>query len=209
MTAEAAAGFTVVMLACLLVCEAVHARAGVWIFKPLASLGFVVTGLVHRSDASLFGTLVVAALVLSAVGDVLLIPKSKKAFLGGLVSFLLGHVMYAAAFVCRGVALPAALAASLPMIAAAIVVGRWLIPKVEQKLKKPVLAYMIVISAMVALAVGTHAAGPIPLALGGAVAFYLSDLSVARDRFVRPGFVNRSWGLPLYYGAQLLFAWAI
>jgi hypothetical protein len=32
---------------------------------------------------------------------------------------------------------------------------------------------------------------------------------VARDRFVAPGFVNRAWGLPLYFGAQLLFAFAI
>ena len=39
-----------------------------------------------------------------------------------------------------------------------------------------------------------------------AVAFYLSDVSVARDRFVAPGFGNRIWGLPLYYAAQLLFA---
>jgi hypothetical protein len=39
-----------------------------------------------------------------------------------------------------------------------------------------------------------------------AVAFYISDVSVARDRFVAPGFGNRIWGLPLYYAAQLLFA---
>ena len=49
-------------------------------------------------------------------------------------------------------------------------------------------------------------AGSTPLILGGALAFYLSDLSVARDRFIREAFVNRLWGLPLYYGAQLLLA---
>ena len=42
--------------------------------------------------------------------------------------------------------------------------------------------------------------------MAAAVAFYLSDVSVARDRFVAPGFGNRIWGLPLYYAAQLLFA---
>jgi hypothetical protein len=45
--------------------------------------------------------------------------------------------------------------------------------------------------------------------LAAAVAFYLSDLAVARDRFVAPGFRNRLWGLPLYYGAQLLFVWTV
>jgi hypothetical protein len=29
---------------------------------------------------------------------------------------------------------------------------------------------------------------------------------VARDRFVSHQFVNRAWGLPLYYAAQLLLA---
>ena len=35
---------------------------------------------------------------------------------------------------------------------------------------------------------------------------FLSDLAVARQRFLRTGFVDRLWGLPLYYGAQLVFA---
>jgi len=43
----------------------------------------------------------------------------------------------------------------------------------------------------------------------GAVLFFLSDLLVARDRFVAPGFGNRLLGLPLYYAAQLLLASAV
>ena len=42
----------------------------------------------------------------------------------------------------------------------------------------------------------------------GDLAFYLSDLGVARQRFVSPGLINRFVGLPLYYGAQLLFAFS-
>ena len=41
----------------------------------------------------------------------------------------------------------------------------------------------------------------------GALGFFLSDLAVARERFVAKGFTNKLWGLPLYYGAQLLLAW--
>jgi uncharacterized membrane protein YhhN len=40
----------------------------------------------------------------------------------------------------------------------------------------------------------------------GALAFTASDISVARDRFARHEFLNRAWGLPLYYAAQLLIA---
>ena len=38
------------------------------------------------------------------------------------------------------------------------------------------------------------------------MAFFVSDLAVAREQFVSEGFVNKTWGLPLYYAAQLLFA---
>ena len=43
----------------------------------------------------------------------------------------------------------------------------------------------------------------------GAIGFYLSDLSVARDRFVVSAFVNRLWGLPLYYAAQVALGWSV
>jgi len=43
----------------------------------------------------------------------------------------------------------------------------------------------------------------------GAVLFFASDLAVARDKFVAKGFVNRAWGLPVYYAGQLLIAWSL
>jgi len=41
------------------------------------------------------------------------------------------------------------------------------------------------------------------------LAFAASDISVARDRFVAPAFINRAWGLPLYYVAQISFALSV
>ena len=69
-----------------------------------------------------------------------------------------------------------------------------------------VLAYVVVISSMVVLAAGATGAGATPLLLAGAVAFFVSDLAVARERFVVKTFTNRLWGLPLYYGGVLLLA---
>jgi hypothetical protein len=40
-------------------------------------------------------------------------------------------------------------------------------------------------------------------------AFYLSDLFVARQRFVAPAFANRLYGLPLYYLGQFLLAFSV
>jgi uncharacterized membrane protein YhhN len=43
----------------------------------------------------------------------------------------------------------------------------------------------------------------------GAVLFFLSDLTVARERFVARDFRNKLYGLPAYFAAQLLIASAI
>jgi uncharacterized membrane protein YhhN len=67
-------------------------------------------------------------------------------------------------------------------------------------MRVPVVAYALTISAMVVLAVGTQREHPTPALLTGAVLFFLSDLTVARDRFVHPGCPNRLIGLPLDFG---------
>jgi len=53
-------------------------------------------------------------------------------------------------------------------------------------------------------------AGALPwTAATGAILFYLSDLAVARHRFVHESFVNRVIGLPTYYLGQFLLALTI
>ena len=44
---------------------------------------------------------------------------------------------------------------------------------------------------------------------GGALAFAVSDVAVALDRWMGAVFPHRLWGLPLYYAAQLSFAWSV
>jgi uncharacterized membrane protein YhhN len=182
-------------------------RAGKWLGKPLASAGFVAVALDRGALGTPYGRLVLAALVFSFAGDLLLIPAST--LLVGLGAFLVGHLWFAAAFLVRGVSPPAAAVAAVGAALALLPVARWLLPHVRGRMRAPVIAYMTAISAMVALAAGSHAARPAPLLLGGALAFYFSDLSVARDRFVAAGFVNRLWGIPLYYAAQLSLAWSV
>ncbi len=177
--------------------------------KVTASTAFVAAAVLAGAFETRYGTWVLVALVLSWVGDVCLLSKARAWFLGGLVAFLLGHVGFAVAFVVRGVDLVAIGIALVCMIAPAAVVARWLLPRVEGGMRGPVVAYMVVITSMVALAAATVSLGGNGWILGAAVTFYLSDLAVARDRFVAPGFTNRLWGLPLYYGAQLLFVWTV
>lgn len=180
--------------------------------KTGASLGFVAFALASGAGAAgVAGMWTIAALALCVVGDLCLLSKARAPFLAGLVAFLLGHVCFTIAFTALSPSLLAIGLAAVPLAATAAVVWRWLGPHAGS-LAKPVLAYIAVISTMVAVAVGVAMGDPTPGRLGllgAAVAFFLSDLCVARDRFVAPGPDNKTIGLPLYYGAQLAFGAAI
>jgi uncharacterized membrane protein YhhN len=197
---------TALAVAALLAADRRGERAGVALAKPLASAGFVCAAWAAGATGSGYGRAVLLGLVLCFVGDVLLISKHRKSFLAGLVSFLLGHLAFAAACLVRGVVLPASVFSGFVLVQLAVLVWLWLGPHVESAMRVPVLAYIAVITLMVALALGSVAHAASPALVIGAIFFFLSDLSVARDRFVAPGFVNRAWGLPLYYAAVLLLA---
>lgn len=198
---------TVAALIALLLSRGCGFLPGTIIAKPIASTGFVAAALAAGALQTGYGQLVLTALVLSWLGDVLLIPKHvKAAFLAGLVSFLLGHVAFATAFVARGVSLPALVVTGALLAAPVVIALRWLGPHVSGSMRLPVRAYVLVISAMVACAAATVWAAGNPIVLLGAAAFFASDLAVARERFVVHTFTNELWGLPLYYAAQLLLA---
>lgn len=200
---------TLVALSILLYSEVKELPLVRWISKPIASLGFLGVALSSGWPAGAFGTAVVVALVLCLAGDVLLIPARKEIFMAGIGAFLAGHLGFGAAFVARGVDPLWAAGALVPLVPVAFLVQRWLKPHVPAKMTLPVNAYIVVITGMVALAAGTL--GHLPDRTGqviavAAVAFFVSDLSVARHRFLKAHYTNRLWGLPLYYGAQILFA---
>ena len=194
-----------IAVAALLWAESKNSRRGIWLTKPVASTLFIATALLAGALDSAYGQLILLGLFLSWFGDVFLIPKRQLFFVAGLGSFLLAHVAFSGAFYLLPLeALPLTIAATA-MVAAAIIIIRWLWPHLSQNLRPAVVAYLGVITLMVILAGGTiNAAGP-HLAVG-AVMFAISDVFVARDRFVSPSIINRFCGLPLYYGAQLIFA---
>ncbi len=198
------------LVAALLVAEARRSPAGLWVTKPLAAAVYIAIALAAGATGSAYGWAILAALVLSWWGDVLLIPKDRPGvFRAGILAFLAGHLAFAVAFLIRGVS-PGALVIALGLMAIpAVTVHHWLADKVPAELKPAVVAYIGVISVMFALAVATHAREPSLLIVAGAALFWLSDIFVARDRFVQPGFVNRLIGLPLYFTAQVLLALSV
>ncbi len=166
-------------------------------FKVLASATFLALGFVAGVPGR-YAALVVVGLALSALGDLLLVPRARGPFLAGIGAFLLAHLAYAAAFAPASAVSPVAAGA---LAVAGVLVVRWLWPHLDG-FRAPVAVYTAVITLMLVLATGLEH----PFARTGAALFYVSDLTVARDRFVRPGIGNRIVGLPLYYAAQVLIA---
>jgi uncharacterized membrane protein YhhN len=205
------AGCAVTALAtgALLVAERRDSSALRWATKPLAAAGFVGAAWALEPMRSPYGVAILVGLTFSAFGDVLLIPKGKRWFMAGLAAFLCGHCAFAAAFAVAGTDWGPTVGAAAVTGAVSGLILRWLWPHLPRASRAPVVAYVAVLTGAVALSVGTSARFGTPMPAVGALAFYLSDLSVARDRFVARAFVNRAWGLPLYFGSQLALAWTI
>lgn len=195
-------------LAPLLLAEALGLRRLAFVAKPLASTGLLVLALEHGALETGYGVAVFTGLSLSWLGDGLLLFRGQRAFVAGLGAFLLAHLAYGVAFAAGGVIFTHVAAGVALLGAVAVPVWRWLRPNVSERLRPAVAAYVVVITAMVALAGGRLASGH-TLALAGAGLFYLSDLAVARDRFVTSSFLNRAWGLPTYYAGQALLALSV
>ena len=177
--------------------------------KLVASTAFVTLAINAGGLASVYGRLVLAGLALSWCGDMFLTGQSRDAFLGGLAAFLLAHMAYVAAFIARGYHRSWAFGAAVPILIIAIGVWSWLQPYTPADMSAPVRSYIAVISLMVIFAFGTHGRTRSLLITVGAVAFFLSDLSVAALRLVQTDYPTYVVGLPLYYAAQVCFALSV
>lgn len=201
-----------ILLPGLLYFEKKEQVAGKLITKSPLSLLFIIAAVIQANPKPGYYPLLLGGLLLCLGGDVLLIFPQRKAFLMGLVSFLLGHLLYVGAFFEIASPSMAALLVSLPVLVISMVVFKWLKPRLGSMLV-PVIFYIVVITAMVIGACMVLLETRLPPAgrytvFAGALMFYFSDLFVARQRFVTQAFVNRLCGLPLYYGGQFLLAFS-
>jgi len=181
--------------------------------KTLLSSLFVVAACLQPASHPRYAPLIITGLVFCMGGDFFLALPQKKAFFFGLLAFLLGHVLYILAFFSMariGPGTGIGLAVCIPIGG---LVFWWLKPHLGS-MERPVLLYVAAITLMVAGActlMGDTRLDPKGRILGltGACSFYVSDLFVARDRFLTKGFENRLLGLPLYYLGQFLMAFSV
>ncbi|MGN6695663.1 MAG: lysoplasmalogenase [Aquihabitans sp.] len=128
-------------------------------------------------------TWMVVGLVLSLAGDVFLM-LDEKWFVAGLASFLLGHVAYIVGLQMAPRSWGWTLVGLLVVLAAIATIGRKIVSGVaggdHREMVGPVIAYLVVISAMVVSAFGTAGIW----AIAGASLFYASDATLAWNRFL-------------------------
>ena len=127
--------------------------------------------------------MLIIGLVLSMVGDVcLMLPKDM--FIAGLGAFLVAHVFYVVALLALGISFGGFLFGVILMTVVAVVVGRKIVQGAalaDKALAGPVVAYMAVISLMVASAIGTGQF----FAIAGALLFAASDSVLGWTRFLK------------------------
>ena len=180
------------------------------IAKPLATV--LLLAVVGRPTTP-FATRVEIGIALSVLGDVALLWSGPRAFMVGLAVFLMAHLAYVLAF--AGVAIWSPHVALVAVVAATTttLVLRAIWPG-ARGLHGPTVAYGVVISAMVISAsatVGGGGGGPFAhgaLAAAGAGLFYVSDASLALNRFRRRIPHIAFWTLGVYWLGQLGIALA-
>lgn len=176
------------------------------ILRIVACLSPVLLALVCGAHATWYGRWLFLGLLCCWLGDRLL---GTSGFLPGLLAFLLAHVAFAAASLARGIDFKSFAAACALLSLPAGAVLFWLHDRVPPERVAPVLAYLFVISLMVAFASGASWRHRAPLLAIAALVFYISDVFVARGMFVQRDVLNSVVGLPLYFGSLALFALSI
>ena len=166
-----------------------------------ASTGFVLTRIV-RGLQTRAEWLLLAGLIGCWLGDWL----GPVDFLGSVVAFGAAHLLFIGAFASLGISARRALTAAVPVLLAGLAIGWWLLPHVSAEERGLIVGYMLVISAMVACAWGMEPGPGRGMLIAAATLFFISDIFVARWRFVAPGPENAFVCYPLYYASCLLFA---
>ncbi len=178
------------------------------LFKPLTMVLILAVAVQPSlSTPPLYRKLVVAGLCFSLAGDVFLMLPAER-FIAGLASFLVGHLLYVAAFAEAAVLDPMPL---LPILGGAGAVYAVLYPHLG-KLRGAVLIYVAAIVAMAWLATGRWlAVGQLGslLACIGAILFMASDAALAINRFVRSLPRSPTVVLGTYFPAQMLIALSV
>ena len=182
----------------------------IYIFKPLTMVFILLIAVLKTKEAPAFYAFaIIAGLVCSMAGDIFLMLPSDQ-FILGLISFLIAHLFYIAAFTYGRKIRPAPWLL-IPFVLYGILIYGILSPYLGE-MKLPVAAYIVVILVMGWRAWerwSQTAEKTALLAFLGAILFIISDSVLALNRFREPFEVARALNLSTYFAAQWLIALSI
>lgn len=207
-------GLTILALLSAILCiraQSAGRRRRVYLFKPLTMLWIILIALEARSSpvSTSYQFLIVAGLICSLVGDIFLMLPSDR-FIPGLLSFLVAHLFYIAAFASESPQ-PYALRYALPFLVYGVVMLLVLFPHLG-RMKLPVLVYMLVILIMAWQALCRWRVTLQPgsaCAFFGALLFTASDSLLALNRFRGRVAHADFYILGTYFTAQWLIALSV
>ena len=154
--------------------------------KPATLVALILVALSLGATDTTAGGWLLLALAFGLLGDVMLLSDTVARFKAGLAAFLVGHLGYLVCFAQFGLLRPGWSWAVFAVLVATVVLTRDVTPSVHRSgglaLSGPVVAYTLVIAAMLVLAWFT---GDWVIALGATV-FVASDSILSINRFVRP-----------------------
>ena len=211
------AALCLILMVAFIVAEHRESWASGVILKGLASLCFVILGILGNLQASdtRFSGFVIAGLAVGAVADVLLNLRyvykrwGTLLFATGTLVFLIGHVLYTVAVWPR---------AAIPWLfvilgcVATFFIMRWIFSKIEaaRALKIIGIFYIgivVVLNCLALSALFAQAGAQRAVFLAGTLLFLVSDIVLILNTFGgNPQFRRRIVNLTLYYIGQILIA---
>ena len=188
------------------------------VLKGLASLMYLLIGIIgyNAIKPDDFACKILAGLIFGMIGDIVMnlrfvLPggAGQKAFLGGILAFLIGHVLYLCALIPISVHLiPSIIIGAV--IAAALLIYIFKTMEVKIAFKIFGVFYLGAVIIMTVIAIDIAIATAIPQSIMyaiGAVLFTASDIILIFNTFGgKTVFSRRVMNLSLYYIGQLLIA---
>jgi len=170
-------------------------------FQSISKTVPLIVLIVSVNRKSKYNNLITIGLILSLIGDIML-TKVVDQFLFGLISFLLGHVVYIFAFLNKSKR--SALLESIPFYAYGALLF-FLLKSDLGDMMVPVLVYILVITTMLWRSfVQRKSTGVANLAFIGALFFTISDTMIATYRFHDHFRFDRELTIITYWIAQYL-----
>jgi uncharacterized membrane protein YhhN len=168
-------------------------------------------GYFHSPANPVYFLLIFSALIFSLIGDVFL-ALPPKYLMSGIALFLIVHILYLAAFSTSFRQNTLMIIPGSILLSASYVYFNK-IKKHLKELKIPVIVYIVIINLMVISAFSSltdknTSVVKAALVVTGALLFYISDMFVAWDRFVKP-FRIHYFEYILYYAAQQILALSV